>query len=100
MGQLRGKKGRTCAFCFPKSPKTPPEVAAKLAAVPKSKAKPKAKSKTKPAPKPETDYPETITALNSMKKGELVELAEELGSSTKGLKDDLVKRLAKKLKIK
>jgi hypothetical protein len=91
MGQLRGKKGRTCAFCFPKSPKTPPEVAAKLAAVPKSKAKPKAKSKTKPAPKPETDYPETITALNSMKK---------LGSSTKGLKDDLVKRLAKKLKIK
>jgi hypothetical protein len=96
MGQLRGKKGRTCAFCYPKSPKTPPEVAAKLVAVPKSKAKPK----TKPAPEPETDYPETITALNSMKKGELVELAEELGSSTKGLKDDLVKRLAKKLKIK
>jgi hypothetical protein len=83
--------------CTPKGV-LPDKAAPKEAKAPK-KAAPK-KAAPKKAAKPTSDYPATITALNSMLKKDLVALAEELGSSTKGLKDDLVKRLAKKLKIK
>ena len=85
--QLRGNAGMRCAHCYPQGPKPI-----------KAAAKPKKTKKT--TQKVEPSYPTTITALNTMKKKELVTLAEELGSSTKGLKDELVKRLAKKLKIK
>lgn len=78
-----------CIFCKPKAAPAKP----KPKAAPKKAAPKKAKSKPK-------KIPSTMTDLKNMKKGDLVELAEELGSSTKGLKDDLVKRLAKKLKIK
>jgi DNA-directed RNA polymerase subunit RPC12/RpoP len=81
--QLRGKKGNRCAICTPNG--VMPE---------------KVKAPKKEAAPTEVAGPTTLTELNSMKKGDLVELAESLGSSTKGLKDDLVKRLAKKLKIK
>jgi len=86
--QLRGKRGARCVLCTPKG--AMPE---------KPTKKPKAK-KTKEVKKAKVDYPSTITDLNNMKKKELIALAEKLGSSSKGKKDELVKRLAKKLKIK
>ena len=48
----------------------------------------------------ETEGPQTLTALNSMLKNDLIALAGEVGSSAKGTKVELVQRLAKKLKIK
>lgn len=83
--QLRGKKGNRCVICTPKG------------VMPEKKT---SKTVKKAAPVAEITGPTTLTELNNMKKSELIELAEGLGSSTKGLKDELVKRLAKKLKIK
>jgi len=98
--QLRGKRGGRCAICTPKGvmpikPKTKAEKPKKAKAEPKAK-----KIKKTKIEQPKIDFPTTITDLNTMKKKELVALAEDLGSSSKGLKDELIKRIAKKLKIK
>ncbi len=77
--QLRGGKGKRCVLCTPGGAK--PEITPEPAA-------------------PEIAVPNTISALNAMKKDKLVGLAGQLGSSTKGLKSELVARLTKKLKLK
>ena len=110
--QLRGGHGaHRCVFCVrpthkakrPAKKAAPPKAAPPKAAPPKAapkKAAPPKAAPPKAAPPKGPKIPQTLTEINSMKKTDLTKLAESLDVSAKGLKDEILKRLTRKLKIK